>query len=121
MKRKGISDSGLEVILKKAHLHYVLQREVICVDFLVLHWLIPSQAEEGGWDAVREWQVLSFVELIGLKGCLYLHAQDVLSGGEKQRIAMARLFYHRPRYRDALRDALDGGAVDCWFQVCHSR
>jgi ATP-binding cassette subfamily D (ALD) long-chain fatty acid import protein len=35
---------------------------------------------EGGWDVAREWR-------------------DALSGGDKQKMAWARLFYHQPKVR----------------------
>ena len=51
MKRKGVIDSDLELILEKVQLKYILERE-------------------GGWDSVQDFM-------------------DVLSGGEKQRMAVS--------------------------------
>uniref|UniRef100_A0A8C1W2A0 ATP-binding cassette, sub-family D (ALD), member 1 n=1 Tax=Cyprinus carpio TaxID=7962 RepID=A0A8C1W2A0_CYPCA len=68
MLEKGITDQQLEDILKTVNLCYILERE-------------GGKRHHGN---VFRYPLH--------------HWNDVLSGGEKQRMGMARMFYHKPQY-----------------------
>jgi len=56
-----------------------LQFDTTLVKLLQIVHLEYLLERDGGWDAIADWAV-------------------VLSGGEKQRISIARLYYHRPTF-----------------------
>lgn len=58
---------------------------------------------EGGWDAVKEWR-------------------ETLSGGDQQKIAWARLFYHNPKvYVDPFHSTFQSVLILNSNAVCRSR
>ncbi|KAL8936295.1 MAG: hypothetical protein Q9216_005002, partial [Gyalolechia sp. 2 TL-2023] len=59
---------------------------------------------EGGWDTRKEWK-------------------DVLSGGEKQRMAFARLVYHEPRFAiiDEGTSAVSSDVEGLLYETCKAR
>ena len=57
---------------------------------------------EGGWDAAREWR-------------------EALSGGDQQKIAWARLFYHKPKVRRSPKSATPTILITMLQSSCSTR
>nr|ASS36023.1 ABCD2 [Samia ricini] len=83
---------------------YIPQRPYMSRGSLIDQVTYPSRAPLG--DSGAEARALHILRLVRLDACAARHGglravrdwRSTLSGGEKQRMAMARMFYHRPVY-----------------------
>eukprot|EP01125_Pyxidicula_operculata_P009128 TRINITY_DN3026_c0_g1_i1.p1 TRINITY_DN3026_c0_g1~~TRINITY_DN3026_c0_g1_i1.p1 ORF type:complete len:717 (-),score=129.43 TRINITY_DN3026_c0_g1_i1:118-2268(-) len=93
--------------LSKNNLFYIPQRPYLSQGNLRDQIIYPDTFDDmkkrgyddKSLDVIMSWVDLSSIVSRDPKGWDAVHVwADVLSGGEKQRVAMARLFYHKPKY-----------------------
>ncbi|KAK4152042.1 ABC transporter transmembrane region 2-domain-containing protein [Chaetomidium leptoderma] len=86
---------------------YIPQRPYLSRGTLRQQFIYPDGLRTMHNKGVTDEDLLAILRILSLEHLLDLHPdgwdaeaewRDVLSGGLQQRVAMARLFYHRPRY-----------------------
>merc|ERR1711920_685263 len=86
-------------------LFYIPQKPYLCIGSLRDQLIYPDNHSESIKKEWSENDLLDLLEKVKLGYLVERHGFDavldwfdVLSGGEKQRIAMARVFYHQPKF-----------------------
>ncbi|KAJ8732996.1 hypothetical protein PYW07_015595 [Mythimna separata] len=112
----------------KGKLFYVPQRPYMTLGTLRDQIIYPQTREEMNRRGRKDDQLHRFLEIVQLsyltnrEGSLDAVEDwmDVLSGGEKQRIAMARLFYHEPQFAilDECTSAVSVDVEGQMYQYC---
>lgn len=91
---------------KRSDLFYIPQRPYLSIGTLRDQIIYPHSVQEMEENGRTDEQLVEFLDQVQLKYVAEREAgldseqewTDVLSGGEKQRVAMARLFYHKPQF-----------------------
>jgi ABC-type uncharacterized transport system fused permease/ATPase subunit len=82
---------------------YVPQRPYLAIGKLRDQIIYPDSLEEMKKKNITDEQLMEIMDIVNLRGVIVREGgldaiadwKDVLSGGEKQRIGLSRIFYHR--------------------------
>ncbi|XP_030080182.1 ATP-binding cassette sub-family D member isoform X2 [Drosophila hydei] len=92
-------------IKNKPCMFYIPQRPYMSIGSLCNQIIYPDTRDDMKRKGITENELMNILKLVSFEHIAQRNSfdvvrdwKDILSGGEKQRMAVARLFYHKPRY-----------------------